>query len=52
MTPVLFKAMIALLIFKVLNIALFGFGMFEIILSYIFSIHIIHNESYTSTMLK
>lgn len=33
MTPVLFKAMIALLIFEVLNIFLFGFGMFDIILS-------------------
>lgn len=33
MTPVLFKAMIALLIFEILNIFLFGFGLFDIILS-------------------
>lgn len=33
MTPVLFKAMIALLVFEILNIFLFGFGMFDIILS-------------------
>ena len=33
MGPILFKGMIALLIFEILNIFLFGFGMFDIILS-------------------
>lgn len=33
MRPVLFKAMIVLLVFEILNIFLFGFGMFDMILS-------------------